>query len=270
MEKKKINPGLIIFIVIVVILFLPIIIDYYKSRNITVISSQELSNKINNGTENFIVYVGEAKKNEIKNLRTLRDKTPTNYSYEYDVFIVEESDDVKKLLGSDTEIAFIIEGDIQKVYTDYDFKVAEEYTDIYLIGNITDENKTYKVVEDFSNYKKLVKSDEVTMAVFGRNTCSYCNLFKVIYNGVAEKYNVDIYYFDSDSYDKNEYTKIINMDLTVPGKCNSTGNEFKLSYGFGTPLTIFTKKGKVVDCISGYVNRSSLVEKLVSLEMISE
>lgn len=129
MEKKKINPGLIIFIVIIVILFLPIIIDYYKSRNITVISSQELSNKINNGTENFIVYVGEAKKNEIKNLRTLRDKTPTNYSYEYDVFIVEESDAVKKLLGSDTEIAFIIEGDIQKVYTDYDFKVAEEYTD---------------------------------------------------------------------------------------------------------------------------------------------
>ena len=60
------------------------------------------------------------------------------------------------------------------------------------------------------------------------------------------------------------------MDLTVPAKCNTEGVEFKMSEGFGTPLTIFTKKGKVVDCISGYVNRNSLIEKLKNNNLISE
>ena len=47
------------------------------------------------------------------------------------------------------------------------------------------------------------------MAVFGRNTCFYCNKFKPVYNAVAEKYDLDIYYFDSDNYDSKEYSKII-------------------------------------------------------------
>ena len=108
------------------------------------------------------------------------------------------------------------------------------------------------------------------MAVFGRDNCFYCNKFKPVYNAVSEKYDVDIYFFDSLSYDKTEYDKITNMDLTVPAKCNSNGTEFKLSDGFGTPLTLFTKKGKVVDCISGYVNRESLIDKLKTNKMISE
>ena len=98
----------------------------------------------------------------------------------------------------------------------------------------------------------------------------YCNKFKPVYNAVSEKYDVDIYFFDSLSYDKTEYDKITNMDLIVPAKCNSNGTEFKLSDGFGTPLTLFTKKGKVVDCISGYVNRESLIDKLKTNKMISE
>ena len=135
---------------------------------------------------------------------------------------------------------------------------------------ITEKNKSYKVVNTFNEYKKLVKSDELIMSVFGRNSCAYCNLFKVVYNALAEKYDYSVYYFDSDVFDKNEYTKIINMDLIVPGKCDSYGNDFKLSDGFGTPLTIFTQNGKIVDCISGYANRDKLMEKLISLKMISE
>ena len=71
-------------------------------------------------------------------------------------------------------------------------------------------------------------------------------------------------------YSKISYSKIINMDLTVPAKCNTEGVEFKMYEGFGTPLTIFTKNGKVIDCISGYVNRNSLIEKLKNNNLISE
>lgn len=269
MKEKNTNYGLIVFIVIVVILFIPIISDYIKSQNIQVLSASDVQEKINSD-ENLLVYVGSLDKSTKKDLKELRDLTKTDYSYEYSVVSVESSDEIKDIIGEKNMVALVVEGDIQKTYKKFDEKTLEADVNKYFLANITNENKSYKVAKNFNEYKKLVKSNEVTVAVFGRDTCYYCNKFKPVYNAVAEKYGVDIYYFDSDNYDSEEYTKIINMDLTVPSKCSTEGKEFKLSDGFGTPLTLFTKKGKVVDCISGYVNRSNLIEKLKSNDVISE
>lgn len=268
-EKKKVNVGLIIFLVVVVILFIPIIVDYVNKQNISKLDSTSISEKIKND-ESFIVYVGELSKNEKKGLKEVRDLTKTDYATEYSVYSVDKSDEVSKEFGKDTLVAVVIEGDVQKTYSKFDKDSLITDANIYYLGNIDKSNRTYKVAENFNAYKKLVKSDKVTMAVFGRDNCFYCNKFKPVYNAVSEKYDVDIYFFDSLSYDKTEYDKITNMDLTVPAKCNSNGTEFKLSDGFGTPLTLFTKKGKVVDCISGYVNRESLIDKLKTNKMISE
>lgn len=269
MEKKKINYGLIIFIVIIVILFIPIISDYIKKQNIEVLSSNEITEKIN-ASETFLVYIGDLEKSTKKELRNMRDLTKTDYSYEYGVYSVKESDDIEGIFGDEVSVALVIEGDIQKTYSKYDVTSLNDDVQKYFLGNLTDENRAYKIAESFSVYKKLVKSDDVVVAVFGRDTCFYCNKFKPVYNAVAEKYDIDIYYFDSDTYDSDEYKKVINMDLTVPAKCSSEGTEFKLSEGFGTPLTLLTKKGKVIDCISGYVNRNSLKEKLKTNSLISE
>lgn len=269
MKEKNVNYGLIIFIAIIVILFIPIISDYIKNQNIEVLSSGEITEKIN-ADETFLLYVGDLEKSIKKDLKKMRDLTKTDYSYDYGVYTVKDGSDIDEVLGEEVLIAIIIEGDIQKTYTKYDVDSLNDDVERYFLGNITEDNKSYKVSENFSAYKKLVKSDEIVMAVFGRDTCFYCNKFKPVYNAVAEKYDLDIYYFDSDNYDSKEYSKIINMDLTVPAKCSSEGTEFKLSDGFGTPLTIFTKKNKIVDCISGYVDRGSLIEKLKTNDLISE
>ena len=109
------------------------------------------------------------------------------------------------------------------------------------------------------------------MAVFGTTDCYHCNRFKPVYNSIAGKYDLDtIYYFDAKLYNSNELKKILNLDLIVPAKCSSDGNEFKLANMSGTPLTIFTKNGKVIDCLGGYVNRDKLITKLKELKMISE
>ena len=269
MKDKKINYGLIIFVAIIIILFIPIIVDYIKKQNIVVLSSTEIQQKITN-SETFLVYVGNLDKKVIKELRNMRDMTKNDYSYEYGVYSSKKSEELESIVGEDVVAAIYIEGDLQKSYTKYDKDSLNSDVSKYFLANITNENASYKISKNFKAFKKLVKSDEVTVAVFGRESCFYCNKFKPVYNAVAEKYDVDIYYFDSDSYDGTQYKKIINMDLTVPAKCSSTGSEFKLSEGFGTPLTIITKDNKIVDCISGYVNRSSLVETLKSYKMISE
>lgn len=269
MEGKKANYGLIIFIAIVIILFIPIIIDYVKKQNIEVLSANEIKEKVDSD-ETFLVYVGDLEKNTKKELKRMRDFTKLEYSYEYNVYNVKYSEDIKKIVGENVVAAIFIEGEIQKTYSKYDNDNLSADVDKYFIANITLENAAYKVAENFNAYKKIVKSKDVNVSVFGRESCYYCNKFKPVYNAVAEKYNIDIYYFDSDNYNRDQYKKIINMDLTVPAKCSSTGSEFKLSDGFGTPLTIITKENKIVDCISGYVDRSSLIDTLKVNNLISE
>ena len=270
MKENKINYGLIIFIAIIVVLFIPIISDYVKKQSIEVLSSNEIQQKIDSG-ESMLIYVGNIEKDVQRHLRQLRDAVKNDYSYQYSVYNVKESNDINSILGDNVAVALIIEGDIQEIYSKYDKEDIIEDVNEYLLANINDDNKNYEVAKNFTEYKKTIKGKEVVMSVFGRNTCSHCNRFKVVYNAVAEKYDLDnIYYFDSDIYNQKEYKKIINLDLTVPSKCSSDGNSFKLSDGFGTPLTLFTKNGKVIDCISGYVNRKDLIEILKNVNMISE
>ena len=127
----------------------------------------------------------------------------------------------------------------------------------------------YKTISTYEEYKKIVDSDKITMAVFGRNSCSWCNKYKPIYNEVAEENKIDIYYFDSDSFNKEEYNKIMNMkELKILAKCNREGEEQSLSEGFGTPLTLFTAKGETIDCIGGYVDKDELLTKLKEVGMI--
>lgn len=270
MKENKINYGLIIFISIIVILFIPIISDYIKKQAIEVLSANEIKEKLETG-ESFLLYIGDLDKNVQRDLRVLRDSTKNDFSYQYDVYNVKNSKKIKDMFGGKANLVMIVEGDIQEVYSKYKKNVIKDDVDEFLLANINDDNRDYSVAKNFNEYKKIIKNDEVVMTVFGRSSCYHCNNFKVAYNAVASKYELDsIYYFDSDNYNQKEYKKVINLDLTIPSKCSSEGKDFKLSDGFGTPLTIFTKNGKVVDCLSGYVNRKSLIEKLKEVNMISE
>ena len=264
---KKKNYGFIIFIILLVILFIPIIADYISKQNIEVLSSKSILSKLDS-KESFILYIGDVDKSINKKLVNIRNKKDENTLIDYNVYTIKK-DSVDKSIKN-KKIVVYIEGDLQKTYDKFDNNKISKDVDKYYIGNIDDSIKSYKVAENYNSYKELVKSDTTTMAVFGRNSCSWCNKYKPVYNAIAEKYNIDIYYFDSDNYNSSDYEKIINMDLTVPSKCSSTGEEFKLSDGFGTPLTLFTKNGKIVDCISGYKDRASLIEILKENEIISE
>ena len=271
MKDSKTNYPLMIFIVIIIVLFIPIISDYVKKQSIEVLSSNEIKQRLEAG-ESLLVYVGDLQKDVQRDLRKLRDAVKNDYSYQYGVYNVKDSKDIKSLLGDNVKVAIIVEGDVQEIYSEYDEEDINEDVNEFLIANINDDNRNYEVAKNFNEYKKIVKGKEIVMSVFGRNTCSHCNRFKVVYNAVAEKYDLDdnIYYFDSDSYNAKEYKKIVNLNLNIPAKCSSDGNSFKLSDGFGTPLTIFTKNGKVIDCQSGYVTRKELIEILKNVDMISE
>ena len=263
-------------------MLIPIIGDIIQSNALKRITAADFE-KFVSDTSNYklgVLYIGEDNKDIKKSINSIVNEYKDNKAgievsaYFMDASKLSDADELSILgtTGISTGYVFAVNGEVlktePKAITNSKLK---SYVKEFTSNGIDDELKHYKVVETADEYKALVKAKKtITMAVFGRDTCAWCNLFKPVYNIVAEEYNVDIYYFDSDSYNTDEYTKIMNMGLTLPASCNN-GTEKKLSDGFGTPLTIFTKNGKVIDCIStGYMNKTALITKLKTVGLIEE
>ncbi len=262
-------------ILIVIVLMIPIVVNIIKSKTLEVITYDEFTS--NMATSSFsLTYVGDINASSYENIKNnlieLRNK------YDADITAIDKN----KLLTSNWSAiqninkeniqngAYVFVKDGEIVYAEENLtpEKLEILIDKYLNNVIPEDEIYYKTFKTYDEFMKLVKSKKVAMIVFGRNTCSWCNKYKPTYNDVAKEYNVDIYYLDSDSFESAEYSKIMKSDLKILAKCSDTGTDQPLSTGFGTPLTLFTKSGKTIDCISGYTNKSGLLSHLKDVGMI--
>ena len=261
---------------IALILIVPIIVSSINNRKVETTDITGFEKALN--TSNFtLVYSGTTDKDEYLPYKDIL--INLRKEFKIDVLTVDlsklSSEQRNKLVEYNDEFlnqnVFAIIKNVEVVYASSN-KLNEEDLEVqinkYLNNIIPDDEVYYKTVSTYKEYMALVNSKKITMAIFGRNSCSWCNKYKPVYNEVAFKYNLDIYYFDSDSYNKTEYNKIMNSGLMIPAECNSKGKDIKLSDGFGTPLTLFTKEGKTVACIGGYVDKDALVTKLKSVGLI--
>lgn len=268
----------IIAIVIIIILLIPIYVDYYKNNRIENLKTYSSYTELLNKNGFAVIYVGKDVDTKVDTLKNLKKEFNTSEtSAEFKTIDNSNiSDDDKTSFEKEsidlTKTSWIILNEKEVVYQsseDLSETQLETLINKYLNHIIPEEEISYKTVSTYDEYMKVIKSKNVIMTVFGRNSCYWCNKFKPVYNEVAKEQGVDIYYIDSDSFDKDEYNKILNSGLNIPAKCtDDKEKDLPLSSGFGTPLTIFTKKGKEVDCIGGYVNKASLESKLKSVGMI--
>jgi thiol-disulfide isomerase/thioredoxin len=262
----------IIALIVIIILIIPIIVSNINSKKVSIETFEDFNSSISS-TSFSIVYFGDTSKNYdsqkeiMRNLRT---------EYSIDASIVDsktltasEQETLSALNDQITEgtYAIISDGEITYVATDATEEELSHLVNKYYNHVIEDDEISYKTVSTYKEYMALVNSKKITMAVFGRNSCSWCNKYKPVYNDIASEYDLDIYYFDSDSFDSTEYNKILNSGLTIPAKCTGSEEE-PLSSGFGTPLTIFTQNGKTIDCISGYTNKTGLISALQEVGLI--
>lgn len=124
----------------------------------------------------------------------------------------------------------------------------------------------YKSTNKITGYTEIKSFSEVDnkkgtiMVTLGVDTCSHCQNFKKVMNEVAQEKQVEIYYLDANNIDDDHA-------YAIPLKCADEANQ-KITDGFGTPLTLFLKDNKVVDCISGEVDAVSLKSKLRNNELI--
>lgn len=271
--KDKLKSWLVPLI-IVAVLAIPIVVNYVKSKTLTKIDFEDFTESIST-TDFALTYIGDLKADTYSDLQ--KSLVELKNKYDTTVEVISKSDltddNWNSIKEAGTDIAdnayvFVRDGEIVYAASNLTSDRVDVLINKYLNNVIPDGEVYYKTFTTYKEYMKLVNSKNVTMAVFGRNSCTWCNKFKPIYNDVANEYNVDIYYVDSDSFDSTEYSKILNSGLKILAKCNSTGEESLLSDGFGTPLTIFTKNGETVDCISGYTNKTGLVSKLTEVGLI--
>lgn len=146
----------------------------------------------------------------------------------------------------------------------------------YIEENLNNNNNEYteSVIEsdyiiknaNYDTFYKNLYSEEILMNVFGRTDCYHCNRYVPEYNKISNNHKLKVYVFNENEIEGKEYSKIMDLDLIIPARCTSIDSDQKLSDGFGTPLTLFTKSGEVIDCISGYVDADTLNNKIIKIK----
>ena len=270
-------------LIVVLIMFIPIFKDMSENRLLKTIKIDDYEKAISDTSSyNYaVVYVdssdnGNVKDNK-KELKSIVEKYQKEDEKEIKAYFMDQnelsSNDYTTLKLNSSKPGYIFIANGQVLYQTND-KLSNSDLDklvsLYSASGIKKDLINYKVVKNAKEYLKLVESKKTVMAIFGRTNCYYCKQYLPVFNIVAKEYKLDIYYFDSLKFDEKEYNKIMKAGLKIPASCSETGKETKLEEGFGTPLTLFTKKGKVIDCINGYNNKSDLISKLKDVGMINK
>ena len=97
-----------------------------------------------------------------------------------------------------------------------------------------------------SKYLKLMDEEEASAIYVARPTCHYCQIQGPIMKNIVYK-NPDapIYYLNTDEFDEDDQKDFMNSD-----------KEF--AEGFGTPMVLIIKGGKVVDRTTGLTATDNL------------
>lgn len=126
------------------------------------------------------------------------------------------------------------------------------------------ESTGYLFFDELTDYEDVTKkltNDDVNILVIGKSGCSYCKRYKPLLIDIAENNYIDINYVDVRKLSRNDYSTLLNT-FDLPAKCSSSNETQKLNQGFNTPLTLFIKNYESIDCISGYVEKDILLQKI--------
>jgi thiol-disulfide isomerase/thioredoxin len=274
MSKKM--KGWIFGLLLVAILAIPIIVDYVRKGQIRVIPYSEYLEVLRQPGFSLI-YFGDTKSDSFdptkETLLNLRDEfefarvnvLAVNFP-ELDPIYQEE---LRDIFESETAYVFISDGRVVHVIEgETTISSIRVIINKYVMFIIPEEEVKYTPVTDHREFRRTIESRSTTMMVFGNDGCEWCLRFRVVFNDLLQEHDLRIHYANATQMDPEVWTAIMDDEIIIPGKCVQTNEDTPMSQGFGTPLTLFMRRGQVIDCISGYVGVETLTQILKEVEML--
>ena len=111
---------------------------------------------------------------------------------------------------------------------------------------LNSEVKSHLIDIDYDKFTELIKGNEKSVVMVGRPTCSHCVAFKPVITKVANDYEIDIYYLNTD--------EILDED-----DFNDLWDFIEAS---GTPTTVIVGENKLISGQEGEMTREKLVSWL--------
>ena len=99
----------------------------------------------------------------------------------------------------------------------------------------------------YNDYETMVDAGDAFIVVIERAGCSYCIQYMPIIESVATEKKIPIYYIDTDTLSSEDMNEL------------STKNSYLKRNNWGTPTTLFMLGDTVIDTISGYVDKETVL-----------
>ena len=96
-----------------------------------------------------------------------------------------------------------------------------------------------------------------TIILIGRDDCSHCADYKPLVNQVANQYDLDVWYINTDNLEKDEYVYLHDNVSVLKSQYDSEGNP-----GIPTPATAIYRKGFEINSILGDVGQKGFLDLL--------
>ena len=133
-----------------------------------------------------------------------------------------------------------------------------------MVSNEKNISKTMKIHNiSYSEYEDKIKEDKFTIILIGRDDCSHCADYKPLVNQVANEYDLDVWYLNTDSLKEEEYLSLHDNITVLKGEYDDEGNP-----GIPTPVTVIYRKGYEINSILGDVGSKGFSNLLVKSGVI--
>ncbi len=251
MKNKNFGWGIVVVIILLLIIILPMLTGNSKYTDITY---SEFKEKINSDEFNF-VYVGGENCQDCDDMKPILNQIKEQYDVEILYLDFSKLSELEKSemqalgtsgLGNAKEPTFIFTryGEIVDTlngkvsgYEEFEKAFLESYTEKDLFNKV-----------NAKEFIDLFNGKEKAFLVIGQTQCSHCISFKKVLNKAIYNYKANIYYLEFDLLTDVDKRAVIALDDSLQ----------KL----GTPHTMITKKGKILDTIEGETTYPILLEKL--------
>ena len=114
------------------------------------------------------------------------------------------------------------------------------------------EKASQEDLQDFpeikmDQYLEYYNGEEGKIVLLARPTCHYCQIAEPIIKKIAQDYNLNIEYLNTDNFSEEDNSKLMNSD------------EF-FKEGYGTPILLIVGQSKIINKVDGLTDTAHYIK----------